>query len=64
MVTLYYKTVYLPTLERPLDERITRDSKYFPFFKDYIGALDSTHIYAFLLVESTPPFRNKKGFLL
>lgn len=42
--------------------RIAKNSKFFPFFKDCVGALDSSHIKAYVIGE-TKPYRNRKGDL-
>ena len=34
--------------------------KYVPYFNDYIGDLDRTHIPAFVTVADQKPFRNRK----
>jgi hypothetical protein len=34
--------VKLPADDRPLDEQIADDDKYYPFFRDCIGAIDGT----------------------
>lgn len=39
------------------------DTKYFPYFKDYLGVLNSTHLPAHLPSILTPPCRNRKGWL-
>jgi hypothetical protein len=43
----YRAYVRLPTLHTPLAEEIRSDKKFFPYFKDCLGALDGTHILAF-----------------
>lgn len=45
---LHIDQVKLPAADRPLDERIATDDKYFPFFQDCIGAIDGTHIDVFV----------------
>jgi hypothetical protein len=39
------------------------DPKFYPYFKDCIGALDGTHIPAVLPTGFVAPFRNHKGFV-
>ena len=63
MILLYCEVIQLLGPNRPLDKRIAGDPKYFPFFNNCISALDGTHIHAYLPVELTPLFRNRKGFL-
>jgi len=42
---------------------IRNNPKFFPYFKDCIGALDGTHIPAVVPTAECAPFRNRKGFL-
>jgi hypothetical protein len=60
----FYKfALHFPTISTPLAEDIEEDSRYYPYFKDCIGAIDGTHI------PISPPdnerilWRNRKGFL-
>lgn len=46
-----------------MDSRIAEDTKYFPYFKDYLGALNGTHLPAHLPSILEPPYRNGKGWL-
>jgi hypothetical protein len=34
----------MPSKDTPTSTRITDKSKYAPYFNDYLGALDGTHI--------------------
>jgi hypothetical protein len=62
MVTLHAHEVQLPDPDNPAGfQRIQQSKKYFPFFKDCIGAIDGTHIYSYQSVEKAIPFRNRKG---
>ena len=63
MLLLYQHFVQLPTLDTPLAVRIARDSRYFPYFKDCIGAIDGTHIAMSVPVADQTRYRNRKGFL-
>jgi hypothetical protein len=47
----------------PLSNRIAEDNKYFPWFEDYLGALDRTHIPAKVPTEDQVRYRNRKGSL-
>ena len=58
----YASNVKLPTTDTPLSTKITLDPR-FHFFDDCIGAVDGTHIWAFVAVEEHPNMRNRKGFL-
>jgi len=63
LLKLHQHVVQLPKPTRPLDRRIAFDRKYYPYFKDCIGALDGTHIPAFVSAEDAPAYRNRKGSL-
>ena len=54
---------HIVRLDRPQDKRIAGDSKYAPYFGDCIGALDGTHVSAFLPSMNAPAYRNRKGTL-
>src|ERR1700683_3309105 len=57
----YTKYVLLPTADDPVPSEICENPKLWPYFKDALGALDSSHIH------SSPPaiqrlfHRNRKG---
>lgn len=56
-----------PEVIRELDyiavpERILRNPKFYLYFKDYIGALDSSYIKSYVTRE-TKLYRNRKGDL-
>ncbi|THU90175.1 hypothetical protein K435DRAFT_602516, partial [Dendrothele bispora CBS 962.96] len=40
----YNKHVCLPTVDAPVPIEISANRKWFPFFKDVLGAIDGTHI--------------------
>jgi hypothetical protein len=63
LLILYTKYVKLPTTATPLSDRIAEDNKYFPWFEDYLGALDRTHIPAKVPTEDQVRYRNRKGSL-
>jgi hypothetical protein len=48
----------------PLSNRIAKDNKYFPWFEDYLGALDRTHIPIKVPTEDQIRYRNRKGSLM
>jgi hypothetical protein len=50
-------------MQTPLSNRIFKDRKYYPYFKDCIGALDGTHIACHIPTLAHPRFRNRKGYL-
>lgn len=63
LLILHQHYVVLPSKDRPLDARIQSSRKYYPYFKDVAGALDGTHIYAFLPSAQATPYRNRKNTL-
>lgn len=60
---MHARYVQLPSNTYVTDRRITEDTKYGPYFGDYLGALDGTHIPASVPYENRVPYRNRKGFL-
>jgi len=63
LLLLYQTNVIIPDNTTPIAHRILDDYRYFPYFKDCLGALDGTHISAFVPVEDQPRYRNRKGTL-
>lgn len=60
----FYKTfVTFPTASTPLSDCIEDSNRYFPYFKDCIGAVDGSHIPVSPSEHERAPFRNRKGFL-
>jgi hypothetical protein len=62
MQIIHSKCVNLPPPDH-LADKISGNSKFFPYFKDCIGALDGTHIPVFVRALSAPAYRNRKGGL-
>jgi hypothetical protein len=62
-MVLYPAFVTLPDSATPLSSRIAHDDRFFPFFKDCIGALDGTHINMHVALHEQPRYRNRKGML-
>ena len=60
---LYQTFITLPTINTPLPSRIANNPKYTPYFDDCLGALDGTHIAAFVLSSEQARYRNRKGTL-
>ena len=60
---LHEHIVRLPALDRPQDKRIASDSKYTPYFRDCIRALDGTYVLAFLPSINALAYRNRKRTL-
>ena len=42
---------------------IRRNTRFYPFFRRVLGAIDCTHLAAFISEELAAAFRNRKGFL-
>ena len=60
--TFYNCYVKLPSTDQTPPE-IRDDPKLYPFFKDCRGAIDGTHIEAFVPDEAMARYRNHKGYL-
>lgn len=60
--TFYNRYIKLPDAQQTPPE-IRNDPKLYPFFKDCRGAIDGTHIEAFVPDEAMARYRNCKGFL-
>jgi hypothetical protein len=62
LVILHAHEIKLPDPDNPAGfHRIQQSKKYFPFFRDCLGAIDGTHIYSYQNAEKAIPFRNRKG---
>jgi len=57
----YTKYVQLPDASVP--NKICHNPKFWPFFKDTIGAIDGSHIHASPRAFERGPYRNRKGFV-
>lgn len=55
--------IKLPTENAPLPLEIASNPKFYPFFKDCIGAIDGTHLPVTIAEGDHAPFRNRKGTL-
>ena len=64
LLLLHRQVIKLPGATQPLDPRIADDKKCFPYFQDCNGALDGTHVDAFIQSGAQPPYRNRKGDLM
>ena len=58
---IYGTYIKLPTRNTCLHDSILNDEGLYPYFKDCIGAIDGTHIPAFVPEIRCAPFRNRKG---
>ena len=58
----YTDFVRLPTENDPIPKEIRNNPKFFPFFKDALGAVDGTHIACSPGPDERAGARNRKGF--
>jgi hypothetical protein len=59
----YTDLVKLPCADSPVPPEIQNNPKFYPFFKDALGALDGTHINCGLSAAERQAARNCKGGL-
>jgi hypothetical protein len=59
----YSKYVCLPTENNPTPPQIRNNPKFWPFFRNAIGAIDGSHIHSAPPASERPLFRNRKGFV-
>lgn len=58
---MYCTFVRLPQAKDDTPPEIRASSKLYPFFKNCLGALDGTHIYASIPPVDRARYRNRKG---
>lgn len=59
----FYTTyVQLPTAHSPMAPEIQSNPKFWPFFKDALGAIDGSHIHCAPPANDRSYHRNRKGF--
>jgi len=46
----------------PVAHHIRSSTRYYPYFKNYIGAIDDTHVSAHLSADQIIPYIGRKGF--
>lgn len=63
LLYLHEAYVRLPAVDDPIPPRITESTKYRVYFKDCLGALDGTHIDAFVSEGPAAPYRDRRGRL-
>ena len=59
----YTNHVHLPTAGHPVPPEIRENTKFWPYFKDALGALDGSHIHSAPPLNERGANRNRKGFL-
>jgi len=52
-----------PTVDDPISAHIQNNRRYYPYFVNCVGALDGSHIPAFVSSDDQRRFRNRKGIL-
>lgn len=60
--TIYTKYVRLPRADEPTPATISTNPRFFPYFKNAIGAIDGTHIACTPSADERETARNRKGF--
>jgi DDE superfamily endonuclease len=60
---IYGTYVKLPTRNTQLHESISTDNDFYPYFSNCIGAIDGTHLPAFVPGDKCAPYRNRKGVI-
>ncbi|MQL78514.1 hypothetical protein Taro_010949, partial [Colocasia esculenta] len=63
LASLRFNYIKLPSLTDLVHPRIRHDDRFYSYFKDAIGAIDSTHIPAHILREKHARYRNRKGVI-
>ena len=57
----YTDNVRLPNEDTPTPDRIRNNPKFWPYFKDALGAVDGTHINAIVSAADRQAMRDRKG---
>ncbi|CAN1242235.1 hypothetical protein LINPERPRIM_LOCUS5275 [Linum perenne] len=55
------RVVIVPPNMSEVPPQILNDSKYYPYFKDCVGAIDGVHVDAIIPISKQTPFRGRKG---
>jgi hypothetical protein len=58
---LYRSNCVLPQLNTPIASKILDNYQFAPYFSDYLGALDGTHVEMHVPIVLQPRYRNRKG---
>lgn len=59
----YTAHVHLPTADSDVPPQIRNNPKFWPFFKDCLGAIDGSHIHSATSASERPSHMNRKGFI-
>ncbi|KIK12064.1 hypothetical protein PISMIDRAFT_74868, partial [Pisolithus microcarpus 441] len=57
---IYARYVWLPHEDDPVHPTILNDPKFYPFFRDALGAIDRTHITCVPATDERDMSRNRK----
>lgn len=57
----YTRYIHLPPIGAPTPPEIQKNMKFYPFFKDALGAIDGTHINCSATAEMRQAARDRKG---
>jgi len=60
----YTKYVHLLTSDNPIPPEICNNPKFWPYFKNALGALNGSHIHSAPPASEQPICQNRKGFVL
>ena len=60
---IYTENVHLPRDIDPISPQIHNNTKFWPYFKNALGALDSSHIHSAPPASEWAFFQNCKGFV-
>ncbi|MQM12621.1 hypothetical protein Taro_045544 [Colocasia esculenta] len=60
---LSFTYIVLPSGTDPVHPRIRHDDRFYPYFKDAIGAIDGTYIPAHVLKDRQAHYRNRKNVI-
>jgi hypothetical protein len=63
LVLFHQQTVKQPISSQPVPSEILYNSKFFPYFKDCVGAVDGTYIHAHISRSKQAAWRNRKGYI-
>ena len=61
LAPFYNQYVHLPPVDAPTPPEIRNNPKFYPFFKDALGAIDGTHINCSATEEMHQAARDRKG---
>ncbi|CAN6455582.1 unnamed protein product [Victoria cruziana] len=54
---------YIRRHDMNIPTKIRQSHRFYPYYKDYLGAIDGTHIPAWVPISEQAKFRNRKGII-